>query len=252
MGSHRSADRHCHHRTNSGVPELRFAATSAGRHRLRHRIDLSAISRSQCRSIRRCSPFMETRREHLSQFLAARSTRMEARRRIRKRWKRLRQSPERLPFERRSRTSSDRTNRLQHQRKEHHLVSVPGRHRACRPPTPTLSIPYSIRFLRSRLYSFAAGYTHVFSPNLGELFQSGVFLVRKPFRSRRFPEDAGGFSDRFTRQRRERAVHYPRRTRQHMGSGETRLPVLHQRQSGMESRRARVALWHQHPNPSAE
>ena len=32
------------------------------------------------------------------------------------------------------------------------------------------------------LYSFAAGYTHVFSSRAGELFQSRLFLVREPLR----------------------------------------------------------------------
>ena len=45
------------------------------------------------------------------------------------------------------------------------------------------------------LYSFAAGYTHVFSQNLVNYFNPGVFLVREPVRARRFPEDARRFPD---------------------------------------------------------
>ena len=74
------------------------------------------------------------------------------------------------------------------------------------------------------LYSFAAGYTHVFSRTPGELLQSGVLLVRKPVRTGRFAEDAGGVSHRAAGQRRQRAVHHPRRTRQHLGAGPARHP----------------------------
>jgi hypothetical protein len=54
------------------------------------------------------------------------------------------------------------------------------------------------------------------------------------------------------RQRCQRPVHYSRRAGQHMDSGKTRLPLLYQRQPGLEPWRARTALWNQHPNPSAQ
>ena len=47
----------------------------------------------------------------------------------------------------------------------------------CRPPILTQSIRCSTQYRPQPLYSFASGYTHVFSPTAGELLQSGVFLV---------------------------------------------------------------------------
>ena len=78
------------------------------------------------------------------------------------------------------------------------------------------------------LYSFAAGYTHVFSQNLVNYFNPGIFLVCEPVRAQRFPEDARGISDRAAGQRRECAVHHHRRARQHLGAGPARVAVLHQ------------------------
>ena len=49
------------------------------------------------------------------------------------------------------------------------------------------------------LYSFAAGYTHVFSGHLVNYFNPGVLLVREPVRAGRLSEDAGGVSHRARR-----------------------------------------------------
>ena len=51
------------------------------------------------------------------------------------------------------------------------------------------------------LYSLAAGYTHVFSQNLSELFQPGIFVVRKHIRASRFSEDSFRVSHRAGRTR---------------------------------------------------
>ena len=44
VGSDRASHRHSHYRSDSGIPELRLAATPFGWHGFRHRFDLSAIT----------------------------------------------------------------------------------------------------------------------------------------------------------------------------------------------------------------
>ena len=78
------------------------------------------------------------------------------------------------------------------------------------------------------LYSFAAGYTHIFSSKPGELFQPGVLLVREPLRTGRSSEDPGGVPDRAAGQRRKRSLHHRRRHGQHLGAGAAGDPFLHQ------------------------
>ena len=102
------------------------------------------------------------------------------------------------------------------------------------------------------LYSFAAGYTHIFSQESGQLFQSGVLVVLQHLRAEQFRSDARGISHRAAGRRSQRPVHHHRRARQHLAAGPERNALLHQRQSGMEPRRARISLRHQHPNLSPE
>ena len=62
------------------------------------------------------------------------------------------------------------------------------------------------------LYSFAGGiHARLFAASR-ELFQSGLFLVRKPIRAKRPSEDPGGVSDRAAGQRCECAFYQSRRT----------------------------------------
>ena len=75
------------------------------------------------------------------------------------------------------------------------------------------------------LYSFAAGYTHIFSSQTGELFQSGVLLVRESLRTERSSEDLVGLPDRAAGHRRERALYDHRRSGQYLGAGTARPPA---------------------------
>ena len=78
------------------------------------------------------------------------------------------------------------------------------------------------------LYSFAAGYTHVFSQNLVNYFNPAFSWYESLFGPSRLSADARRLSDRAAGQRRQRALHHHRRTRQHLGSGPARHPLLHQ------------------------
>ena len=98
------------------------------------------------------------------------------------------------------------------------------------------------------LYSFAAGYTHVFSQNLVNYFNPAFSWYESLFGPSDFQKTLAAFPDCVAGQRRERALHDHRRARQHLGAGKARLAVLHQRQSGLEPRRARTAVRHQYPN----
>ena len=157
------------HRPDSGVPELRFAATPARRRRFRHRIGLSAARRNRCRSIRRCFRSTEIRAGRLSPCSVARSTPAAPRR----------------PSPNDGNGCANRQS-VSHSSDDHEQVQ-------------TVRIDYNInqnnttwfRFQTDNglqaaytdpinplfdavspqpLYSFAAGYTHVFSQNLVNYF----------------------------------------------------------------------------------
>ena len=89
------------------------------------------------------------------------------------------------------------------------------------------------------LYSFAAGYTHVFSGRLVNYFNPAFSWYESLFGPADFAEDAGGVSHRAAGQRRQRAVHHARRAGQYLGAGPARHALLHQRQPGLD-RRART------------
>ena len=84
------------------------------------------------------------------------------------------------------------------------------------------------------LYSFAAGYTHVFSQNLVNYFNPAFSWYESLFGPGDFQKTLAAFPIVLAGQRGERAVHDPRRTRQHLGTGKARFAVLHQRQPGLE------------------
>ena len=102
------------------------------------------------------------------------------------------------------------------------------------------------------LYSFAAGYTHVFSQNLVNYFNPAFSWYESLFGPADFQKTLSAFPIVLARQRRECPFHYGRRTRQHLGSGKTRLPVLYQRQSRLEPWRARTPVWNQYPDFPSE
>ena len=114
----------------------------------------------------------------------------------------LRQPAERFALQRRPRTGADGPHRLQHQTKGHGVVSFSVGHRsASGVDGPDQS---AVRCVFAAAAVFIRGGTHAcFLAEPGELFQSGVFLVREPVWSKRLSENAGGFPDRAAGQRRE-------------------------------------------------
>ena len=102
------------------------------------------------------------------------------------------------------------------------------------------------------LYSFAAGYTHIFSQNLVNYFNPAFSWYESLFGPSDFQKTLAAFPIVLARQRRQRAVHHARRARQYLGAGAARHPLLHQRQSGLEPWRARIPLRNQHANLPAE
>ena len=159
----------------SAFQELRPAAASARRHRFRHRLDLSAVAAiGAVLSENVLALPQHERYASRRSWLPIRFRRWRARDFQRR--KRLRQSSKRLSFERRSRAGPDRPRRLQHQRKEHHVVSLPDRQRApsCihRSDQSSLQRNFSAAalFLRRRLHA------RLFAKPR-QLFQSRLLLV---------------------------------------------------------------------------
>ncbi len=93
------------------------------------------------------------------------------------------------------------------------------------------------------LYSFAAGYTHIFSPHLVNYFNPAFSWYSEFVRPAEFTADPGGVTDRAPRHRGERSVHAVGRVGQHLGAGAAGGPILHQRQPGVEPRGSRISLW---------
>ena len=102
------------------------------------------------------------------------------------------------------------------------------------------------------LYSFAAGYTHIFSPNLVNYFNPGFSWYESLFAPSDFQKTLAAFPDCAAGKRRQRAVHHRRRPGQHLGARTARLALLHQRQSGLEPWRSRIQVRNQHQNPPPE
>ena len=78
------------------------------------------------------------------------------------------------------------------------------------------------------LYSFAAGYTHVFSQNVVNYFNPAFSWYESLFAPSDFQKDARGVPDRAARQRGERSVYHDRRTRQHLGARPAGVTIFHQ------------------------
>ena len=138
---------------------------------------------------------------------------------------RLRQSPKRLAFQRRSRTGADRSHRLQHECKEHRLAALSGRYRLASSldgsdqPDLRCAVPAAALLRRGGLH------TRLFTEP-GELFQPRIFVVFELVRAERFAEDTRGISHRARRKRRECAFHYHRRAGQHLAARKARLAGL--------------------------
>ena len=114
-------------------------------------------------------------------------------------WKRLRESAERFAFERRSRAGADGAHRLQHRCEQHGLVPLSGRHRACRPPTPTRSIRCSTPSRRSRCTRSRPATRTCFRRHLVNYFNPAFSWYESLFGPADLAEDAGGVSDRARR-----------------------------------------------------
>ena len=133
--------------------------------------------------------------------------------------------------------------RLQHRSEEYRLVPVSVRYRTsgglhrCNQSAVQRHFSAALLFLRGGPYACVLR-----TP--GELFQSRVLVVPEPVRTRGFSEDAGGVSHCPRGQR----FFDARRARQYVGAGTPRGPFLHQRQSRLDRRLARIPLRHQHPD----
>ena len=141
-----------------------------------------------------------------------------SRRRQSAEWKRLRQPAKRFAFERRPRAGPDARIDYNINAEEHawfRFQADTGLQAAYTDPINPLfnaHLSAAALLVRGRLHA------RLFAEP-GELFQSRIFLVSKPVRAQRFPEDARGISHRPARQRRQRALHHHRRARQHLGAG---------------------------------
>ena len=101
------------------------------------------------------------------------------------------------------------------------------------------------------LYSFAAGYTHVFSQNLVNYFNPAFSWYASLFGPSDFQKTLAAFPI-VLQGTGANPIHDGRRTGQHLGSGQARVPVLYQRQSCLDPWGARAAFWNEYPNPAAE
>ena len=182
-------------RADAGVPELRPAATSAGRNRFRDRIAPTRPRRNWCRSIRNCSRCIGTPAARRWPCWAVRSTAdgSAGSRRSPER-QRLRQSAERFAFQRRSasrcRPPASTTTSTQNNTAWFRFQADTGLQAAYTDPINPLfdsALAAAALFVRGGLYAR-------FLAEPGELFQSGIFLVREPVRPGEFAADAGRVS----------------------------------------------------------
>ncbi len=165
--------------------------------------------------------------------------------------RRLREPARRVAFKRRSRAGADRAHRLERRPERHGVVSLSGRHRIA--GRLYRSDQSAVRRALAAAAVFLRGGLHAhFLAERGELFQSRIFLVFQHLRSERFPANARRVSDRASGQRRGRSLHHHRRTGQYLDARPAGGSILHQRQSGVEPWRTRIALRHQHADIPSE
>ena len=226
MGAHRPAHCHPHHRSDSGfqqyvLQQLPLGGTEPSRDPPTRR------RRSWCRFTRTCSRFTATPAGRRWRFWVARLIPTAAR------------PPARPPTEtaaptgRAFRIPATITNRCRRRgwtttsTTKHRLVSVSGGYRcASRLHRSHQSLFNSVS--PQPLYSFAAGYTHVFSQNLVNYFNPAFSWYSESFRPERFAEDARGVSDRACRAGSQCSLHHPRRTGQHLAAGTAGHSFLYQ------------------------
>ena len=246
MGAHRAADRHRHHRSDSSVSELRSAATAAGRHGFRYRIDLPAAPQFVPFYQKMFSLYGNTAGTPLAVLgcpfdpaeppLALRPMETAA------------------PTARASRIPATITSRCRPSASitTSTRTTPPGfafkPTPACRPPTPIRSIPLFNAISPQPLYSFAAGYTHVFSQNLVNYFNPAFSWYESLFGPADFQKTLAAFPIVLQGS----GANAPFTTLGGLDNtwvqGRRATRVLHQRQSGLEPRRARTPLRNQHPH----
>ena len=243
MGAHRAAHRHVHHRSHRSVPKVRPAqlpwADGCG-----HRRDLSR-SPQAVPFYREMFSLTATPPERRSPCSAAPSSGRQ--RAAIAEWRRLRQPPERFAFQRRSRAGADSPHRLQHRRRKIRPGSASRPTPACRPHTPIPSTRCSTRSPLSRsIHSPRA------TPRLLARTSSTTSTPPSPgtkaFRAPRSRRPSRHFRSS-CRAAAPTLLHYRRRPGQHLGAGPPRHALLHQRQSGLEPRPARIQIRHEHPHP---
>ena len=245
MGPHRSSDCYRRHRSYPRVSELCLAATPSRRNRFGHRQCLPPRL-NRCRSTRRCSRFMETP--------AVRPLRSWLSLRFKGSSPAIANDGDGCANRQSVSHSSDDHEQVQTARIDYNLDernTLWFRFQADTGVQAAYTDPINPIFdavSPQPLYSFAAGYTHVFSQNLVNYFNPGILLVRKPLRSRKSPANSLGFPDRPRRHRRKRAVYDHRRSRQYLDSGSPRISLLCERQPRLEPWRTRIPLRYEHSN----
>ncbi len=118
-----------HHGAHAGVSKLRVAATAARRRGRGHRIDVSAGAAARAVLPETVFALRQHRGNSARRSRLPVQQQWQRRRRHSAQRQRLRQPPEHLAFEQRSRAGADRAHRLQHQRAEHRVVPFSVRHR---------------------------------------------------------------------------------------------------------------------------
>ena len=142
-------------------------------------------------------------------------------------WEWLRESPERFAFERRSRAGPD--GRIDYNINEKNMTwyrfqADSGLQAAYTDPINPLFNAISPQ----PLYSFASGYTHVFSSSLVNYFNPAFSWYESLFGPSDFQKTLVGVSDRAPGQRRECTVYDAGRPGQYLGAGTAGHPLLHQ------------------------
>ena len=252
MGSDRAADRDRHHRSDAGISELRFAAIAGGWDRPRHRhhvIRLAAIGRRSTKDV----SLVRKYGGHAAGVLglsvqsdgrpaARQSDRMETAARIARAF-RIRATI----------TSRSRRLRIDYNINEKNTTwfrfqADTGLQAAYTDPINPLFNAISPQ----PLYSFAAGYTHVFSQNLVNYFNPAFSWYESLFGPARFSEDARRVSDRAARQRRECPFTTIGGLDNTWVQGRRASRFFINDNLAWSHRRARTAVWNQHPNLPAE
>ncbi len=248
MGSDCAADRHCHDSADAGISGLCPAAIAARRGGLRNRIDLSASAPTRAVLQEALLPVRQYRGDAAARCSAVHSTAMGPLRAAIRPMETVARTARafriRATIASRCKRLASTTTSIAKNMAWFRFQSDTGLQAAYTDPINPLFNAISPQ----PLYSFASGYTHVFSGHLVNYFNPAFSWYREPVRASRPSEDAGGVSNRPPGQRRQCAVHHARRARQYVGAGPARHALLHQRQSRLDGRLARTPVRNQQPD----